>query len=48
MFVRGHAAASWRFATMAALVVMSGAVLVWLRAYLATGYVPVLPVLCCV
>lgn len=42
---RGHAAASWRFATMAALVVMSGAVLVWLRAYLATGFVPMLPVL---
>ena len=42
---RGYAVASWRFATMAALVVMSGAVLVWLRAYLVTGYVPMLPVL---
>jgi hypothetical protein len=42
---RGHAAAGWRFATMAALVAMSGAVLVWLRAHLATGYVPMLPVL---
>ena len=42
---RGYVASSWRFATMAALVVMSGAVLVWLRAYLATGYVPILPVL---
>jgi hypothetical protein len=30
---------------MAALVVMSGAVLVWWRAYLTTGYVPMLPVL---
>lgn len=41
----GYAGASWRFATLAALLVMACATPVWLRAYLTTGYLPMLPVL---